>query len=998
MDKIITDDKDCQINCANPTESLVNMFVEMIQKGRIEKGQCPALRPVFLKPHGVAKGRFIVNKDLPEELKIGLFAGTEYPLWARFSSDTLPSISDYKTTCGLALKLFNTPTPKIFGLPDETTFDIIMQNYPVFFVDTATDMCEFTRAGVVEGDYGPYLKAHPKTANILDQMATPVGSVLASPYWGILPFSLGEKQYVKYMLKPTIKAKEPTQPPTNPTYLAQEMADRLGKEDIRFEFCLQLRTNPDTMPLDEATVEWSEDESPFIPVAEILFPMQDINARGQAEYGENLSMNIWRVTKDHQPQGSIAQVRRDVYAASAQQRRNINGVPDGEPVSAKPKDQTPLGKDDVIVRAAIHPGIGVARVGNAETEYYIGPEVPHPEAAPKDFYRTPQGTLKRQAARFRIYGYNAAGEVVRELTSQNADISWRVQVANTKANWFYFITAMDIPESKDLIVKRRNPDVKGTSREELIIAPEPINISGDCQSGAEYCFDKGKFKGENVYLGELQTDDKGRLLFLGGHGISQSPSGLPPYDASNGDSFNNATDWFDDMSDGPVNANVCINGRSIPVEGSWVITAPPNFAPDIIGWRTMYDLMTDVYVNNGWLPVPETTSFTHDVLPQLQRLSNLQWVNKGFSAMFGAGGQMNFDDPSFISKLALKPIGVGIHRQDPYGELRQIMLNSFRPYQTQSNCPQLWPWLYGDDFGGDLLQASPNTMLALPSLQQLHLQRWAAGEFEEDWDPNYQPPRDLEHVPLDQQPAMLDKAAMHYCLADAFHPGCEMTWPMRHATLYAAPFRIRQSSVAERPNQWGDKLSQSKALAINGPLHAQVAGGITRWMGLPWQGDTAYCRAGYNHEYDLYQPSFWPARVPNTILTEDDYKTVMNESLSRKDRIIAFNKRRSWNRFIDRPEADGATPNIAQVMNRMIAEFAEQGIIEARPGIKDDPDFPTVIYVENNGYMEQAKAMLKATLTPEPGSREAKLQEAGWASEEQHQDALRLRQRKPTSR
>ena len=158
MDKTVTDDKsqlDCTVNCAHPTESLVEMFVGMVQKGRIDKGQCPALRPVFLKPHGIAQGHFVIKDNLPKHLAIGLFAGKEYPLWGRFSSDTLPTIGDYKTTCGIGLKLFDTPTPKIFGLPDETTFDFIMQNHAVFFVDTATDMCEFTRAGVVEGDYDP---------------------------------------------------------------------------------------------------------------------------------------------------------------------------------------------------------------------------------------------------------------------------------------------------------------------------------------------------------------------------------------------------------------------------------------------------------------------------------------------------------------------------------------------------------------------------------------------------------------------------------------------------------------------------------------------------------------------------------------------------------------------------------------------------------------------------------------------------------------------------
>ncbi|WP_444944165.1 LodA/GoxA family CTQ-dependent oxidase [Microbulbifer sp. ZKSA006] len=998
-------------NCSiNPTESLVEMFVDIVQKGRISKGQCPALRPVFLKPHGVAKGTFRVRRDIPENFQIGLFAGDEYELWARFSSDTLPTVSDFKTTCGIGLKLFDTPTPKIFGLPDETTFDFIMQNYPVFFVDTAKDMCEFTKAGVIDGDYDPYLKEHPKTARILNDMAQPVGSVLSIPYWGILPFALGDKQYVKYMLKPTTQDQPPHTAPANPTYLAQEMAARLANEAMTFEFCIQLRTNPETMPLDEATVEWPVSESPFVPVADIVFPKQDINRRGQAAYGENLSMNIWRVTKEHKPQGSIADVRKVVYAASADTRRNANGVPDGEPITAKPDDLKAPCKDEVIVRAAIHPGIGVARVGNAETDFFIGPEVTDPPAQPNGFYRTPESTLKRQAARFRLYGYNTAGEVVRELTSSNADIEWKVHIANRKANWFHFITAMDIPETKDLVVDRRNKDVTGNKRSSLIIDPGERKITGTSQSGTAYRFASGKFKEQFVYLGELQTDDQGRLLFLGGHGVSASPSGAPPYIPAEPDSFNNAADWYDDMSDGPVNASVAINGQDIPVEGAWVITAPPNYAPEIIGWRTMYDLQVDIYTQAGWLPVPDKTRFTQDVLPQLQRLSNLQWVNKGYASMFGKGRPMDFNDPDFVAQLAQTPTIIpdpvtgGMITVDPYGQLRNQMLNSFRPYQPRVNDPRIWPWLYGDTFDGVVFAESPNTMLALPSLQQLHLQRWAAGNFVNDWHPDYQAPSSLDQVPLAEQPAMLDKAAMHFCLADAFHPGCEMTWPMRHTSLYRAPFRIRESTVPESPDQWGPKLNQQQALAPNGPLFAQVPGAITRWMGLPWQGDTAYCRSGYNPEFDLFLPTFWPARVPNTIITEDAYKIVIDESQPREIRIAAYSHRASWYRFIDHKNSDGSNPQVAEVMKRMVADFGLQGIVEARPGVRNDPDFPEVIYVENSAYADTLKKLrdvflLRGAAIAEEGLSDfdAKLKEAGWEDEEQWQNALRLRQRKPTS-
>jgi hypothetical protein len=62
-----------------------------------------------------------------------------------------------------------------------------------------------------------------------------------------------------------------------------------------------------------------------------------------------------------------------------------------------------------IVRAAIHPSIGVARIGNSPDGYFLAPEVADPPPQPPGFYRDGTGALKRQAARFRIYGLDAQG-------------------------------------------------------------------------------------------------------------------------------------------------------------------------------------------------------------------------------------------------------------------------------------------------------------------------------------------------------------------------------------------------------------------------------------------------------------------------------------------------------------------------------------------------------------------------------------------------------------
>ena len=347
----------------------------------------------------------------------------------------------------------------------------------------------------------------------------------------------------------------------------------------------------------------------------------------------------------------------------------------------------------MIVRARIHPGIGIARIGDSTNEFMIGPEV---IGAPTTSMRDAAGALKRQAARFRVYGIDEDGNVVDELTCETAEITWTVHVANRKAAWYRFIAALDLPEAADTICPPRNPSVKGPNRETLVIDPGPKSITGRSQGGeAQFGLDGGMFKNVPVSLGELRTDMDGRLLVLSGHGRSESPSGAPLVVPGDDDSFNNANDWFDDTSDGPVTAEVAVDGRAIPVEGAWVVVAPPNYAPDVIGWRTMTDLLTDLYVEKGWLARPTVVRFHADVLPILQRLSNLQWVNAGFAAMFGRGRPMDFSNSEFIARLAALPQG----ELDPYRELRHQLFNAFRPLTSTVHEPRLWPWIYGDAFG-----------------------------------------------------------------------------------------------------------------------------------------------------------------------------------------------------------------------------------------------------------------------------------------------------------
>lgn len=383
-----------------------------------------------------------------------------------------------------------------------------------------------------------------------------------------------------------------------------------------------------------------------------------------------------------------------------------------------------------VVRAVIHPGIGIARLGNSREPdgFFIGPEIIERSAGLLPDSRDAAGALKRQAARFRIYGYDADGQVVGELTADHAQIDWQVHLVNRKAQWFKFDMAMDVPEAAQVTVPLRNAHITGGAREALAIDPGPRSISGQNSSGKNYQFDTAEFMGVKVPLGELRTDAAGCLLVLGGFANSGSPSGKPIYVPEEPLGFPNAAEWFDDTSDGPVSASVFLNGKSLPVESAWVVAAQPDFAPQIAGWRTLYDLLIDTYTSCGWIQPDRDVSFVRDVMPVLQRLSNLQWVNKGFASMFGHGAPLDFNSTQLVSRLALNG--------ETYEHLRRTVFNAFRAADNSVHEPRTWPWLYGDTFGGD--GELPANHLAPSSVRSDILRRWAEGDFVNDWTGEYQ--------------------------------------------------------------------------------------------------------------------------------------------------------------------------------------------------------------------------------------------------------------------
>lgn len=195
---------------------------------------------------------------------------------------------------------------------------------------------------------------------------------------------------------------------------------------------------------------------------------------------------------------------------------------------------------------------------------------------------------------------------------------------------------------------------------------------------------------------------------------------------------------------------------------------------------------------------------------------------------------------------------------------------------------------------------------------------------------------------------------MDYCLADAFHPGCEMTWPMRLSGMYAEAFRLKHRETSSEPYFGVNFDAQILDLHYGPILGGQRPGSITRWMAVPWQTDTASCRSGYEKTYDPYLPTFWPARVPNQVMTEREYERVVDTKLTDQQRSEAFAYRTDWLKPLIPPEeipsANRLEGSTAQI-NQMITSFDRCGIVLPKQGAEG---FPDQIYVSDRQVEDES--------------------------------------------
>jgi hypothetical protein len=100
---------------------------------------------------------------------------------------------------------------------------------------------------------------------------------------------------------------------------------------VHFDFMVQVQTDPNRMPIEDASVVWPEKLSPLVTVARLRLPAQEFNSVEQLGFADNLSFNPWHSLADHRPLGNQNRARKAIYRELSILRQTMNGVPHVEP-------------------------------------------------------------------------------------------------------------------------------------------------------------------------------------------------------------------------------------------------------------------------------------------------------------------------------------------------------------------------------------------------------------------------------------------------------------------------------------------------------------------------------------------------------------------------------------------------------------------------------------------------------------------------------------------
>jgi hypothetical protein len=325
-------------------ESMMRVNTRVFDKHRHAK------RDAHAKCHGVLVGHVTVYDHLPPHLAQGVFARpATYPVVIRLSTAPGDIHSDkVPAPRGMAIKLLGVDGPQVLPTrQDATTQDLLLVNHPVIafghaaaylktqkLLEKHADDPDMVRAIVAALARGGSKALHALGIEnpVVDTLGAPNNHILGETFFSMAAVRFGD--YVAKLcaapLSDNVRALggQPLGDDAGDSALRNLVVDFFNGQGAEYELRAQLLTDIEKMPIEDASVEWPQDESPYQPLARLTIPAQQAYSPARRVFADDvLSFNPWHCIEAHRPLGSIMRARIKAYEASSRFRHVMNAQP-----------------------------------------------------------------------------------------------------------------------------------------------------------------------------------------------------------------------------------------------------------------------------------------------------------------------------------------------------------------------------------------------------------------------------------------------------------------------------------------------------------------------------------------------------------------------------------------------------------------------------------------------------------------------------------------------
>lgn len=299
-------------------------FVEMQQRKSAKYGKGRALHRKQLL---ALRATFEVLPDLPAHARHGLFARPgAYDAWVRLSNggtdrarDATPDIR------GFAIKVRGVRGPGALGHATEAQ-DFLLINHEKFGFPKSGEFVDLVMAAsrgngallrYLFGRYGLF-----GALKLMKQFGATMGkkfSGFASEcVYSAAPIACGPYA-ARVRLLP---ARE--KPPADASGdWAADFGRQLAAGPLVHELQLQFFVDERRTPIEDASIDWSEDVAPYVTVARLTIPQQPLDGADAADFAKEVEQALfdpWDALAEHRPLGDVMRARKAVYFASQKAR------------------------------------------------------------------------------------------------------------------------------------------------------------------------------------------------------------------------------------------------------------------------------------------------------------------------------------------------------------------------------------------------------------------------------------------------------------------------------------------------------------------------------------------------------------------------------------------------------------------------------------------------------------------------------------------------------